>query len=451
MALAHNAAPAIDVELAEWSHIGPAQDERLAGLSLAGDVPAQHVAEALRGRLDIREGYKGLEVSSTSFVGRVDVGPLRIAIRPKLPAAPLTRLLRYAYGLRDLGMPLSETRVPVARHGLQDLLVALLAAEAEELLHRGLTRHYVPLGGALESPRGRILVQELANRGGVREARLPCRYVERRVDWYLNQVLRAGLDLAGRITVDPELRRRAYRLSAGFGDVASKAGLNVRDIDDVEQGLTRLTTVYGPALAVIRLLLDAQGLAFEQTSQPQRTPGFLFDMNLFFQRLLSRFLHDNLSVGQRIEDERPVYGVLAYAPDANPKGRSAPGVRPDYALFKGGSLARFLDAKYRDVWNRGCPAEWLYQLSLYALALPGRISVLLYASMAEDASDERVEVRPPSSQSAPALASVVLRPVVLTRLAELVAPDSTCNRVGERRLLAGRLVSSGLNGATQAA
>ena len=434
----------VAVELTEWDQVGPAQIEQLKGLSLTGNTPAQRLAEVLRGRIDIREGYQGLEISSTSFVGRIDVGPLRVAIRPKLPLMPLTQLLRYAYGLRDLGTSLDETRAPTVQHGLHDLLVALLAAEVEELLQRGLARHYVPREEALESPRGRVLVQELARRGGVMEARLPCRHVERRADWRLNQVLHAGLDLAGRVTVDPELRRRVHRLSARFGDMASRTGLGAKDLDEVEQELTRLTAAYAPALAIVRLLLDTQGLAFEQLDQPQRTPGFLFDMNVFFQRLLSRFLRDHLPTGQRIEDERIIRGVFAYAPDANPRGRSLPSLRPDYALFQGEVLLRFLDAKYRDIWDRGCPTEWLYQLSTYALASPDyRVSVLLYASMAANACDERVDVRTPSLRSGTAFASIVFRPVALTRLAELISPDPMGSRVAERRRLAEELVSFG--------
>ena len=41
-------------------------------------------------------------------------------------------------------------------------------------------------------------------------------------------------------------------------------------------------------------------------------PGFLFDMNVFFQRLLSRFLRDNLA-GARIADELAIRNLLAYA------------------------------------------------------------------------------------------------------------------------------------------
>ena len=119
--------PSLVIELTEWDQVGPAQDSRLRGRSLAGDMQSRRLAESLRGRLDIREAYEGLEITSTSFVGRVDVGPLRIAVGPKLPAMPLARLLRYAYGLRDV-TAVEETRSPTTRHGLHDLLIALLSA-----------------------------------------------------------------------------------------------------------------------------------------------------------------------------------------------------------------------------------------------------------------------------------------------------------------------------------
>jgi 5-methylcytosine-specific restriction enzyme subunit McrC len=430
--------PALVIELLEWDQVGPDQDPLLKGISLVNDVPARRVAEALRGRVDIREGYHGLEINSTSFVGRVDVGPVRIVIRPKLPAMPLTRLLRYAYGLRDV-MTVEETSTPTTRHGLHDLLIAMLAAEVEELLHRGLARHYVPLQEKVESPRGRILVGELVRQGGIREGQLPCCYFERHFNWHLNQVLRAGLDEASRMTEDRDLRRRVHRLAEMFGDVGWKERLNARDIDRAELGLTRLTAANAPALTIIRLLQEMLGLSFEPVGQASRMPGFLFDMNIFFQQLLSRFLHDNL-IGQRIVDEWAIHNVFGYAPDANPKRRRAPEPRPDYALFDGTTLRGFLDAKYRDTWERGLPAEWLYQLSIYALASPARVSVLLYASMAGDARDEQVDVRQPVTWSSKGLASVILRPVPLPELADLLDPDRAGRLTAERRRWAEELV-----------
>jgi len=387
---ADNRTPLV-IELTEWDQVGPARDSSLKGSSLAGDPQARRLAETLRGRLDIREGYEGLEISSTSFVGRVDVGPLRIAIGPKLSAMPLARLLRYAYGLRDVAA-IEETRSPTTRHGLHDLLIALLTAEVEELLHRGLARRYVPISEKLESPRGHILLDQVIRQGGVIEARLPCQHFERRADWHLNQVLRAGLVAAAKMAQSRDLRRRVLQLSAMFGEVEQLTRLGTHDIDRAERDLTRLTAASGPALTIIRLLQDSMGVAFNSAQQPSRMPGFLFDMNIFFQRLLSRFLRDNLT-SRRIKDELAIRNLFAYAPDANPRKRSAPAPKPDYAVFQGNALCRFLDAKYRDVWERGLPAEWLYQLSIYALASPDEVSVLLCASMSRDARDERVEIR----------------------------------------------------------
>jgi 5-methylcytosine-specific restriction enzyme subunit McrC len=61
-----------------------------------------------------------------------------------------------------------------------------------------------------------------------------------------------------------------------FGDVERLARLGADDIDRAERELTRLTVTSGPALTIIRLLEDTQGVAFDSAQQPSRMPGFLF-------------------------------------------------------------------------------------------------------------------------------------------------------------------------------
>ena len=99
-----------------------------------------------------------------------------------------------------------------------------------------------------------------------------------------------------------------------------------------------------------------------------------------------------------------------------------------------------MDAKYRDIWERGFPPEWLYQLSIYALASPIRVSVLLYATMTADVRDERIEVRQPARWSSERAASVILRPVLLPLLAELLVPDRVSGSAAERMRYAEELV-----------
>jgi hypothetical protein len=60
--------------------------------------------------------------------------------------------------------------------------------------------------------------------------------------------------------------------------------------------------------------------------------------------------------------------------------------------------------------------------------------------MAADARDERIEVRQPVQWSSERPASVILRPVLLPRLAELLAPDRAAGLAAERKRYAEGLV-----------
>ncbi|CAG9238175.1 conserved hypothetical protein [Paraburkholderia tropica] len=423
----------LTIELNEWDTVDPRRNPRLEKLTFADRVQWRAFAESLRGKIDIHERYDGITIETTSFVGRVDVGPLRIVVRPKLPAMPLTHLLRYAYGLRDLRL-IEETRSPVNRDGMQDLLIVLLMGEIEELLHRGLARRYVSTDERRTSPRGQILVDTIIRRGGVIEAALPCRYYERDTDWTLNRILRTGLGVAASMTGDRELRRRLQKLSVHFGDVSMMPRLRIEDIARAEQALTRLTEASQSALTLIRLLLEMQGVVLEHADGQSKTPGFLFDMNRFFEQLLSRFLGEHL-VGATVEDQRRIRGMFSST------SRRTPSPRPDYALVRGKRLQGFYDAKYRELWRSKLPTEWLYQLTVYALASPSTNSVLLYASMAADPRDEEILIRQPLVGTGKALGAVILRPVPLERLAALVGAGADAERVNARRRFAERLVS----------
>jgi hypothetical protein len=77
----------------------------------------------------------------------------------------------------------------------------------------------------------------------------------------------------------------------------------------------------------------------------------------------------------RIADEKKIRNLFGYAKGNNPRRRSDPAPRPDYAVFGGSQLRGFADAKFRDVWERGLTPDWLYQLFIYALASPQETSV----------------------------------------------------------------------------
>ena len=169
-----------------------------------------------------------------------------------------------------------------------------------------------------------------------------------------------------------------------------------------------------------------------------RLPGFLFDMNLFFQALLSRFLREYLQ-GYAVQDQYNMDGMMSYDPAHNPRKRQAPTLRPDYMVRRQAKVVAILDAKYRDLWENRLPEHMLYQLAIYALSQPGGIdAAILYPTLQSDAEEARIIIRDPVYSAG--TAHVILRPVNLHRLDELIASPKTARLERERARFAEWLV-----------
>ena len=172
--------------------------------------------------------------------------------------------------------------------------------------------------------------------------------------------------------------------------------------------------------------------------------GFFFDMNMFFQSLLSKLMRENLQ-DYKLRDEYTLHELFAYTPGFNPQRRNAPKPRPDFAIMDGGKVFCLLDAKYRDLWETKLPREILYQLSIYALSGVGNsTSKILYPSMSQLAKIQRIDIKNPATGNK--YAEVILQPVLLTQIADLIdLPIKGKARVQDyvNKIVFGDLVYSG--------
>jgi 5-methylcytosine-specific restriction enzyme subunit McrC len=114
--------------------------------------------------------------------------------------------------------------------------------------------------------------------------------------------------------------------------------------------------------------------------------------------------------------------------------------RPDFALLSHGKVIEFLDAKYRDLWDKSLPREMLYQLAIYALSKDTGVSraTILYPTLAVEAVDQVLLLKEPVFGHK--RAEIALRPVNLLRLEKLVRPHRGALVARQRQHFARSLV-----------
>jgi 5-methylcytosine-specific restriction enzyme subunit McrC len=420
----------VSLTLQEWETKTPDITQELYRLRLNTNARIQAQIDKINTskELTIRELWNGVEVSATSFVGKIQIGDLQIIITPKIDKLPLYSLFNYAYDLRNFQRYDAAEFAPQISP-FQDLLILQLHAEAVELITRGLHRRYIKESSQLSSPRGRFEINEIVRSGGASLTTLPCTYYSRLEDCPVNQALLAGLRLAVTLTNNSHLRSQLYHVIRQLDEVVSTVRLTYNFIQSVMRSNTRLTFAYEPALRLINLLMEGMGLAIESSESTITHDGFLFDMNRFYQTLLTRFLSEYMPGNYRVESEYRMDGLFAYNQQHNPQNRPSPVVRPDLIVSQQGKMVAILDAKYRDIWDKKLPREMLYQLSLYAMCSERlRQSTILYPTMDNSAKEAIINLKPFEGVMN---ASVHLRPVNLLTIANLISKETSAQKQRE--------------------
>lgn len=408
----------LTLNMREWDELFPVKGSSLYQRFLE-DEASRQTASLLNGKgiLNIIELKDGIKISSNSYVGKIKIGDLQINIRPKIEGMPLYRLLKYAYELRDLAI-FDEAIHDVDSSPFHDLLIYQLYAEAEDLIYRGLNKKYIKREEDLGTPKGRIDIRKLATRNHIASATLPCDYFHRSEDNLFNRVLLAGLYLAIYLTEDLRLRIKLSRLCKILEDYVRRIDLNRSVLLNTLKSVDRLSDRYNSVLELINILYESQGLQLDDGRSYMKLNGFFFDMNMFFQSLLSKLMKDYLN-GYTIRDEFTLHDMFAYTPGFNPQRRYAPRPRPDFAVMNGSKVVRLLDAKYRDLWETKLPREMLYQLSIYAVSGIGNSTAkILYPSMTSSAELQKISVNNPATGYKHA--EVMLQPINMQDLAQVV-------------------------------
>lgn len=410
------------LDLLEWQRATPESHEELRNLDLGLDQRERTILARLNQQpmVAVQELRDGVAIGTTSYVGSIRVGHLVLRIAPKLTGQPFSELLNYAVGF-PIGL-LPKHDVALTTPAFQDLIVSRLTSETSWLLTRGIHRAYKARRRSVASPRGRILFSRLA-REPVATETLPCRLDERHEDVLPNRVLFAGLELAARLAVSPEVKSCVLPLVATLAGRVRTVPLTHATFRALYRNASRLTSAYETAFSLIRLLVAGSGVGFVAGAERAELSGYLLDMNQLFQDALERFLREWLE-GTTVVPQYRLRDVFRYDPGFNPRRQRSPTPKPDYVLWRRDRVVAIADAKYRDLWEQSLPAGMLYQLSVYALSHAHcRTAVILYATTNPAAREARIAISDPIRGET--RARVVLRPVCLPVLADLVGRKRT--------------------------
>lgn len=121
------------------------------------------------------------------------------------------------------------------------------------------------------------------------EAKLPRIYHHRIEDNLLNRTLLSGLHTALSLTSDLWLRTHIRKTIQMLSQSVTMASIDSRILVKASTHINRMTSAYGPALTILQILIESQGASIEKDPYKISLPGFLFDMNRFFQGLINRF------------------------------------------------------------------------------------------------------------------------------------------------------------------
>jgi 5-methylcytosine-specific restriction enzyme subunit McrC len=381
-------------------------------------------------RLSVVEHRDSIAVETYSYVGSVQIGSLRVVIEPKIEPETLIRLLRFGYGLPDLQLyEIQESSV--AADQFAELIIGQLLAESRALILRGLRRSYREDRTSSASPKGRLDFQRLVASGGLRSSMLPVVEHRHSSDNPANRLLLAGLKRAQRLTTELQHRQEAARLCSTLEDEVVEVPLSSELLATFRRKRSRLFKPYDAVATLVEILMESLGTNPTGTEGGPNLPGFLFDMNKLWERVLERILVEHTPAPMSVRAQYGIKNMFRWEPGAQGRMDSVP--RPDFALFLGGKCQALLDAKYRDLWTQSLPRDMLYQLAIYGLSQGVNApAVMLYPSSAPAARDRSIQVNDPVTGNL--MARIVLRPVPIRRLAQSIAETGSVGRDMRTRL-----------------
>lgn len=404
--------PTTDVRLREW------ETKELPGVELTDE--GRRLAARLNDRsgpgLEILELADGIRVRTTSWVGVIQFGDVRITVEPKLAGQhlKLTKLLEWTSGIDALRSVRSTVGIDFDGDDLFDLLARLLVTETERLIRGGLRSAYVEKQEALPVLKGRLDIDRQIRRRQGRIELLECRFDDRSTDIADNQLLLAAIDRCTPKIRNSVLRRRAGRVRVILSELCSPGW---SDLAEEPMRYNRLNDHYRAGHHWARTILrGSHGLESFFRPGSGRCFAFFLDMNRLFEQFVERALTEIFGDDELDLHFQRRHGSIVRRSGGGPYKN----LIPDTVLeIPSEAIHLPIDAKYKRYSENTLDPGDVAQTFLYSFGLwdpaagQTRYGMIVYPSETNSVDAEWIHIREPSGKK---LAEMAILGLPVSRL-----------------------------------
>lgn len=348
---------------------------RQTDLTDAAGMNVDDIAGKLAGIVDIQPVWQPGKVRfrAGQSIGTVEVGSLRVEVRPRLAAPEAAAFIRYALGGR-VDATLRATFPMGPSPGLDELLCHVLADEADRIRQAGLSRLYTRQRERLGVLRGRADFLASFPWNGERQQSLVCAYHLLTCDNIDNRLLRASLEQSSLMAITLPTRRRLLAHRRTWSHAASAIWPMREDFSEARQRYTRLTEHYRLAHNVGEIILARKRPSELFKVGTVVTSGLTLSMPALFEKFVERLVREELTPHDvTVESQHSDQGAIL-----DGLGKVYRRIRPDLIVCRAGTPVIVVDAKYKQYWPADKPSLQpkrrisnadLYQLFFYAQRL----------------------------------------------------------------------------------
>ncbi|MBT6646203.1 MAG: hypothetical protein HOB51_01595 [Thaumarchaeota archaeon] len=254
--------------------------------------------------LIIKELKNGLEISSKSHIGVVQFANFTVKILPKFALKPtsLPKIIAYSYDLDDVTLPSSEINFESDENYLIDILIFFFIRKCQNLLRSGLLKSYILYENDSKFLRGKLLIQKQIIHNIQHRPLFACEFDELEYNNIENQILLYTLKQSYRLTQSDSLRKDIRILIRQFSDRVDEKIISSNDFNSVTYN--RLNKHYESIHDLCKIIISKTGISNFYESKKHVGTSFFVDMNLIFEKFVTRLFKDFYNSEYFVEDQK---------------------------------------------------------------------------------------------------------------------------------------------------